>query len=685
MVKPVLIPFVISKDVSFVVEIGFENIRFYAKQGKLMDNDNLYTVKSPYQYIDLYDKNGTCLLQYLQNGDRLYLFHQKYPTKVLSRYGNTNWAITDFEFLNGPWENVNSTSTTISSSESTGVTSLTSSDSVFKANDVGRLIRLTVVDSTVKHWQADMDVSQGTIVISDHKYYKSMGEGKTGNVKPSHSEGIMSDGKILFQYQHPGYGVAKITQYISPTHVKADIEGIMPDEIKSGTRYWELGVIYSGGEQPICGTFFRNRFCFMINDGGIPKVYLSCSDDYNNFADKDEGDVLATNAITIPVTSDKYNEGRWLSSSNVLFVGTSSGEFYIDSASSSEALAPDNNKIQLISSVGSRAITPVKIGAHILFVTDNGTSLRDIVYSFTQDSYDPIDLSLYGKHLLTSGITGITYQENPDKILWMTVGDGKLIGLTFSSEQTVQAFHQHDLSGNVGALTVIPNPYLNSDDLWLSVERNGVHTIEYIETHFEINKENAFYVDGGLSIKREIYEQEDDEDTIKDDKKERQEIYLSGLEHLEGKEVVLFVDGSERERQIVKNGTIKAWSDDKYIVAGLPIESSYIPQTLYIQGNNGSGVGDVQRIDHITLMLWKSLGGKVGSSFNDLQDIYFRLTDDKMNESSPLYTGNKKISVSFNTSTIKEKGASLVIYNDSVYPMNILAIAPHFSTSGNGL
>lgn len=675
MVKPVLIPFVISKDVSFVIEIGFENIRFYAKQGRLVDNDDLYTIKSPYKYIDLYDKNGTCLIQYVQNGDRLYLFHYKYPVKVLSRYGNTNWAITDFEFLNGPWENVNSTATTISSSETIGTTFLTSSYGVFNENDVGRLIRLTVINSTVKHWQADMDVTQGTIVISNNKYYKSMGEGKTGTVKPSHSEGIMSDGNILFQYQHPGYGIAKITQYTSSTQVTAEIEGIMPDEIKSGTKYWELGVIHTGGEQPVCGTFFRNRFCFMLNGDGVPKVYLSCSDDYNNFADKDEGEVLATNAITIPVTSDRYNEGRWLSSSNVLFVGTSSGEFYIDAASSSEALAPDNNKIQLISSVGSRAITPVKIGAHILFVTDSGTSLRDIVYSFTQDSYDPIDLSLYGKHLLTSGITGMSYQENPDKILWMTVGDGRLVGLTFSSEQTVQAFHQHDLGGNVGTLAVIPNPYLNSDDLWLSIERDGVHTIEYIETFLETSKENAFYVDGGLSITREAQIKE----------QEKQEIYLSGLEHLEGKEVVLFVDGAERERQIVKNGTIKVWSDDKHIVAGLPIESAFIPQTIYIQGNNGSGVGDVQRIDHITLMLWKSLGGKVGSSFDDLQDIYFRLTDDKMDESSPLYTGNKKIMVSFNTSTIKGKGASILIYNDTVFPMNILAIAPHFSTSGNGL
>ena len=160
---------------------------------------------------------------------------------------------------------------------------------------------------------------------------------------------------------------------------------------------------------------------------------------------------------------------------------------------------------------------------------------------------------------------------------------------------------------------------------------------------------------------------------------------ITGLAHLDGMKVGILADGAELERQTVVNGTIQIpWKYQK-VTIGLPIKSEFVPQNIYIQGNNGAGVGDVQRIDHVTLMLWRSLGGKIGKDFNSLNDIYFRKTDETMGESAPLYTGNKKIPVNMNTTTIKEKGATVLIYNDSVYPMNILAIAPHFTTSANGV
>ena len=814
--------FIIDKDLSFVLFFREKSITFFAQHGYLVDdNGALYNVATPYLEDDLND------LQFAQNGDVLYIFHKDYPTKTLSRYGNTDWRLEDFEFKSGPWSNVNTSETTLTISRTTDTARVKASAPVFTEKDVNRLIRLTVVDDTNTAWQAEKDVSSGDILYSDNKYYKAKSSGKTGTVKPVHSEGTRSDGSILFEYMHAGYGQGKISRYISETEVDVEIDGNMPETlVNKPTDYWELGLIYGGSENPMCGTFFRGRFCFMINDNGIPKVCLSCSDDYNNFADKDYGEVLATNAITVSITNAKYNAGRWLNSSNVLFVGTSSGEFYIDSATSSEPLAPDNVKTQIISEIGSLPITPMKIGAHTLFATE--TSIRDIVYSYANDSYDPIDLSLYGKHLFRSGIKDMKYQETPDKIAWFVVGNGNLIGLTFSSEQNVSAFHRHNIGGNVKSLAVIPNPNGLSDDLWIEVDRDGKTCIEWldngyplissdeIENNFdyfdrenkesEYYKNNSFYVDGGLSIDRTpnvsgtffalsnnllnremVYFDADDsseetpsktltsdDNTIdfvidkfnngegymtfqtavktddsltynirlsdnfvgckiivsgifKDSQQggfaktfyngtlessdlsfeantdgttrytfstisikvyseiKSDDVSLDGLDHLEGKEVAIMVDGAEMQHQIVTNGTVTVPWYSKHISVGLPINSAYIPQNIYLQGNNSSGIGDVQRIDHVTLMLWRSMGGKIGSNSNNLRELYFRKTDDVMGESSDLYTGNKTIPLSFNTTTIKEKGATVMIQNDSVYPMNILAIAPHFSTSGNGL
>ena len=782
----------------YIVEFGNSYVRFYKDHEPVKKSDGtIYQLVTPYIGEDVDD------IKTIQNGDYLYIFSRKHPVKMLARYSDDDWRLTDFDISAGPFDNVNTTDNGLKVSDVSGIVTITADSELFTANDVGRLIRITVVNSNKKAWYSGMDIKTNEVVSSDGKYYEAQSDGKTGNVKPVHTVGIQSDGTVSFKYIHAGYGLAKITEYISPTIVKARVINRFPDELKSSTStYWELGLLHKGREYPHCGTFYRNRFCFIVDVDNIPHVCMSCSDDYNNFSDKEHGEVLATNSIIVKVISNQRNIGKWIFASDVLFVGTSSGEFYIDSATQSEPMSPDNVKIQRISEVGCCSILPQSIGSHVIFTTATKTSIRDIVYSFTNDAYDPVDLSLNGKHLLASGITSMTYQEYPDKILWFTTNDGKLIGLTFSSEEKVAAFHQHDLNGNV--LNVTSAKYNNTEELWVEVERDNSVCIEWIGDGYPSDcfdedklKKHSFFVDCGKEIEipritqyngyfyestknllnkeikvvlndeeatyrpdEDVYlliygssEQNDgylgriewsvntNEDdmtyTFKVDKQflgseilvrlysggegfyqDIQHIILEdteftihtetkvgearfvvgiygghnaanntldGLNHLEGKEVAIMEDGAEVERKIVKDGKILIRGKTKRVAVGLPIKSVYIPQTIYISGNNGSGVGDVQRIDHVTLMLLNSLGGKIGKDIDNLDDILYRDSFELMDDSAPLYTGNKQIPVSLNTSTIKEKGATIVIYNDSVFPMNILAIAPHLTTSGNGL
>jgi hypothetical protein len=159
---------------------------------------------------------------------------------------------------------------------------------------------------------------------------------------------------------------------------------------------------------------------------------------------------------------------------------------------------------------------------------------------------------------------------------------------------------------------------------------------------------------------------------------------ISGLNHLEGKMVHTYSDGAELLPQIVENGCITLDRDVESALVGLKFSSEYTPQTIIVPTQNGGGVGDVQRIDHVTLTLWSSLGGTVGNGSKEYPIVY-RTTTDKLGESTPLFTGNKTIPVSFNTTTIEEKGATVSIKNDSAYPMHILCISPKVNTSGNGL
>lgn len=686
-----LFKFKFGGNTAFILEFGNKYIRFFADHGQVITDSAIYEIATPYTLDDLWDQEQeVCRLQITQNADVLYLWHKKYM-KTLTRYGNTDWRLEDFELINGPWDHMNTSNTTMTASGTLGTVTVTATNDVFAKSDVGRLLRLHLVDDDTTPWSSGKSVKSGDIYTSDGKWYKATADGTTGGVKPVHSEGTRSDGGVVWDYLHSGYGIAKITEFTNAKSVNVSVLTQLPNT--KATANWELGMLHSAGNYPISGAFFKNRLAMLINTSSGVKCILSKIDDFNNFADKEGSEVLSENAITVPVLSEQYNEGTWLSSGDVLFVGTNNGEFYIDSITSSEAMGPDNVTSNQISTIGSKPIPPMKINGHTLFVDRFGTSIRDLAYSYERDGYDPYDVSIKGKHLLKSGIVSWDYQDYPDKILWCVVSDGRLIGFTFNSEQQVSALHRHTFGGSVESVAIIPSPDQKKEDCWISVKRNVAgsaqryiewvdegepvvfpDSIEAIENYSEKEvaesnyvKENSHFLDSCLEFNRSPG---DPVTTLK------------GLDHLKGAVVRIMADGAQKEDQVVSDeGTIEIASTDNHVLVGLPIQSVFKAQKRYIQTDRTFGVGEVQQIDHLCIMLYRSGGGKVGGNYNELVDILYRDTDAEMGKSAELFTGNKVIPWSTRSSTIEEKGADIFIVNDSIYPMTVLAISPQMTQS----
>ena len=686
-----LFRFKFGGNAGFIVEFGHLYIRLFANHGQLISGSAPYELVSPFTMDDLWNSElECCKLQFVQNGDILYLLHPKYMKKLV-RLSNNNWELQDWSLKGGPWEAVNVSDVRITSSASTGNVTLSADGNVFSEEDVGRLIRLTLVNDNTKAWQANESVSANDIWTSDGHYYKAINAGTTGNVKPVHTEGTRSDGTINWEYLHSGYGTAEVTAYTSNTQVSATVIDRMPDGIS--TSHWEKGLIIPGKNCPMSGCFFKNRFWLLVDtDSGLQAVG-SCSGDFNNFADKEFGEVTAESAISIPVNSKEYNLGRWIASGDALFVGTSSGEFSIDAANSNQAMAADNVTIKQISSIGSKPIMPITINGHIMFVDRFGVSVRDLVYSYERDGYDPMDASILGKHLLKSGIVAWDWQDVPNKLLWLVMGDGRVVVFTFDAQQQVAAFSQHWLSGPVESLAVIPSPDERRDDVWVIVKRKIGNTIKrYVEwidegtkteysdeieaiVDYEDRKEaeedfvrdNAFFVDSGLIYNRVA----GDTQTT-----------LSGLGHLAGCEVAIAANGQERPHQVVSaEGSITIKETDTKVVVGLPVQSVLNPQIVYLGSDNGHGMAEVQRIDHLNLMLYRSGGGQAGSKQSDLIDILYHSGNEIFGKDVRLFTGTVSVQWPAGTSLLKESGANIQIVNSSIYPMHILAVVPAMESS----
>ena len=98
-----LIPFIFSADQAYALEFGDLYIRVYAYGARV----GTVEVASPYLQADLFD------LAYVQSADQMWITHRNYPPKVLTRTAHTAWTLADFEFLDGPYDRINDTSTTL--------------------------------------------------------------------------------------------------------------------------------------------------------------------------------------------------------------------------------------------------------------------------------------------------------------------------------------------------------------------------------------------------------------------------------------------------------------------------------------------------------------------------------------------------------------------------------------------
>lgn len=88
-----LIPFVYSRDQSWVLEFGEKYIRFHTDGETLLNDDGTpYEVSTPYSADDIMD------LHYAQSGDIIAFVHHRYAPMELKRYSLRDWRLSAIEF-----------------------------------------------------------------------------------------------------------------------------------------------------------------------------------------------------------------------------------------------------------------------------------------------------------------------------------------------------------------------------------------------------------------------------------------------------------------------------------------------------------------------------------------------------------------------------------------------------------
>ena len=604
-----LIPFVFSTVQAYILEFGDYYVRFFRNEGQIQNSANtaVYEISSPYSQTDLAN------LDFTQSADILYLLHPDYQTRKLSRTGHTQWSFSTLNAVDGPWGEINTTSTTFTNSGTSGTVNVTASSTTgindgqgFVATDVGRHIR------------------------------------------------ILNGGK---------WGAAKINSVTSTTQVSVTTFNDFNFGNTTATDNWRLGIWSDTTGWPRTATFYQDRFFFANNAKSPNTVWASESGNFETFSPtNNEVEVLDDAGLDLTLATDQVNAIRWMYSGKALQLGTSDGPFIISSGSDNLALTPNNVTVNRETSDGVAQKKPIGAGKATLYIDRTRTKIRELAYSLEADGFDTPDMTLIAEHITTGNVKELSYTRSPDSLVWALLDTGQLRCLTYEREQDVVAWHRHVIGGTnavIQSIAAIPSADELQEQLYMVVSRtiNGAtkQYVEFLEESFDQAKgdtpADAFFVDSGLSYTGTGVNS------------------LSGLSHLEGETVKVLVNGANHPDKVVSSGSISLDRTATSAAVGLPFTAFIRTLDPEVQTETGPSQGKTRRVERITVRVVDTYNLKAGITQNDLQTIFFRTPSVPMG-SLELFTGDKRLLLEMTPN----RALDIYLQHEDPLPCTILAL-----------
>jgi hypothetical protein len=620
-----LIPFRYSSDTTFILAFGNQTLRFYSNGAEVLDEfDTTYEIPTPYSASEL------SALRWEQVKDEVFLVHPNYAPRRLFRIGDNNWTLGEWGITYQPFQDANTDTTlTVTASGLTGSVTLTANSARWNSNHVGSYWRIGHVRST--NAQAKVISSTGGttgLLISGVYTIRTLGtwtatiqleasrDNSTWEVLKSwtgaddlnieHRGSIdeplyiranvsaytsgTSARVIIEADQSLVWGVAKITAFGSSTSVTATVTETL--QSTNATSYWAEGSWSADNGYPSQIVLHDGRMTLAATTQEPLTMWASVIDDYPNFRQVAGYPDYALQRTLYSATADQIN---WMTSRNgALIAGTAGDEWVIRNASD-----PDTAVAQRSSAYGSAAVGVVELNDSLLFVQRRGTKVRDYIGldvndDLARDPYSAAELTLVAEHVTRSGIVQLAVSQQPDSILWCVTEDGNLASLTYERNLEVMGWAVHTTDGTIESVATIPGDY--GDEVWIAVLRDGTRRIERLhpttpDEALEGDTDDCLYLDAGKLI---------DLGTPG--------TAVTGLDHLEGLEVAVLVDGGEHPNKTVASGAITLDRNGTKVAVGLPYTSLVETLPLVAATNAGSTRHQIGRAHRIIVDLYESFG-----------------------------------------------------------------------------
>lgn len=593
----------------------------------------IYRVGSPFNDSELKDTD------YEQTADVLYLAHQNHNPQKLIRAGHTDWSFQDVSFtplIDAP--------TGVGGSASTPNTDSPNSGNAYFPQPATYAVTAYNED-TGQESRASSSVTLTNDLALKRNYNTVSWSAVTGATE---YRVYKADNSQLF-------GLIGRTDQLTfrDDNIGADLSQGPP--IANNP--------FSGsGDYPGAVTFHEQRSFWARTINHPNAVFASRSADFENmdFTRPTRED----DAFVIGLVSNKVNAvNRLVSNKQGLLALTSSHIFSVQGSNEDYITAAPPPRVRPEVSRGASLLKPVTVDEVTFYETSKTGEVRALGYTFEIDGLRTNDVTIFSRHLFENyGIVEWVYAEKPASAIIAVRDDGKALCMTWDQAQEVWGWTVWETDGNFVGVSSITEQ--GEDRPYFLVERQiGDDVRLYVErmaSEMWQEQELACYLDCARTFQNDLLV-----------------TYVDRLDHLEGREVVAWVDGNVVTKDpggdplVVVDGAITIPDPGGLVITvGLPYDALVETLPLAMQTGQGWNVARPQQANKIILRMVNTRNVLAGPDENSVYEVPTRTADDALDQPLALFTGDKEVDMAGTS------GNETVVFIKSTTPtpMHIAAV-----------
>lgn len=560
-------------------------------------------------------------VRYDQSADIIFVACDGYRPQKIERRGahpgGRSWSVCDYQSDDGPFRIENTGPITMTATATTGDTTLTASQPYFRSTHVGAIFSVTTPGQTQTVTAAAQNTFTSAITVTGIGASRSFGITLTGTLAAStvtlqsstdeatwsdvtgqsftattttaYADGL--DNQIIYYrigIKTGDYGgadsvvctliyaggtqVGKVRITAFSTNVSVSVQVLSAIGATSATDVWAEGQWSSYRGFPTSVRFHEGRLWWFGRNG----IWGSISDAFYSFDAETEG---ASGPLNRTIGSGSVDVINFALSMQRLVIGSEGREISIRPSSLDAPITPTDFNMKDASTQGSANVEAWKIDQRGIYVQRGGIKVYELSFDIQSVDYNSVDLTALVPELGSPGIVRMDIQRQPDTRIHCVRSDGVVMIGIFDKAEEVLAWQTVSTDGTVEDVCILPSTANTTEDQVYYVVNRTVNgsTVRHLEK-WALESECRGSTTSNNADSFITFTNSPASTTV------------SGLDHLEGEDVVVWADGApaldssdDIETFTVSGGAITLGTAATTGVAGLPYTAQWKSTKLGLQ------------------------------------------------------------------------------------------------------